>query len=207
VKKLSTVGWALLFIAIVRSGDASAQLDQAVSGKDLIDPWTRAKAVVLSLAPLFDTLADQDKRSQVDRELSRLDDELSRLQSQEETVAIRIVSNPAFAYDASLSSSDMSILLSEIEASFDLLFRDLMVRQRPDVQAMQDSLASLRRLLSNKNSLERDVVRAIASGGRNEIQALAGRWWASAESVGSVREAISDLRRRLAAPPNDEKRN
>jgi hypothetical protein len=207
VKKLSTVGWTLLFIAIVRSGDATAQLDQAVSGKDLIDPWTRAKAVVLSLAPLFDTLGDQDKRSQIDRQLSRLDDELSRLQSQEETVAIRIVSNPAFAYDASLSSTEMSAQISGIEKSFDSLFRDLMVRQRPDVQAMQESVASLRRLLSNKNSLERDVVRAIASGGKNEIQALAARWWDGAESVGSVREAISDLRQRLAALPNDEKRN
>jgi hypothetical protein len=207
VKKFGAVGCTLALIAILRSGDAMAQLDQAISGKDLLDPWIRAKAVMLSVAPLLDTLAEPDKRPQVEPQLTKLDDELSKLQSHEETVAIRIVSNPAFVYDASLSSSDMSTQVSEIEASFDLLFRDLMVHQRSDVRAMQESLASLRRLLSNRNSLERDVVRAIASGGRNEIQALAARWWDGAESVGSVREAISDLRRQLAAPPNDEKRN
>ena len=207
MKKLSTVGWTLMFIAILRWGGAIAQLDQAISGKDLVDPWMRAKAVVLSLAPLFDTLADHDKRSQIDSQLSKLDDEVSKLQSQQENLAIRIVSNPAFVYDASLSSTEMSEKVSDIEKSFDSLFRDLMVRERPDLQAIQESLASLRQLLSDKNRFERDVIRAVASGSKNQIQALAGQWWDSAESVGSVREAISDVRRKLAASPSDERRN
>ncbi|HTS55006.1 MAG TPA: hypothetical protein VMH26_17175 [Burkholderiales bacterium] len=193
--------WAMLAcIAVLAPGDATAQLDQAISDKDLTDPWIRAKAVVLSLAPLLGALAEPDNL-QVDSVLGQLDDQLAKLQEQEESAAIRIASNPAFAYDASLSAADMADQVSQIDQSFDSLFRDLMVRQRADVQAMQASLASLRRLLSDKNSLERDVVRAIAAGGKNEIQALAGRWWAASESVGSVREAISTVRRQLAAQP------
>jgi hypothetical protein len=57
--------------------------------------------------------------------------------------------------------------------------------------ATQESLAALRRILEDKNRLERDVVRALGSGSKNEIQALASRWWAGAQSVEEVRGAVA----------------
>jgi hypothetical protein len=201
MKALTVVGCALVLVAILRSGAGIAQPDQAISVKDLVDPWGRAKEVLLSLAPALDTIGERDARSQLDHDLSRLDDELSALQSQEETVAIRIVSNPAFVYDVSLSSDQMSRQISLIGQSFDLLFSDLTVRQRSDVLAAQQSVESLRQALNDQNRLERDVIRAVGSGSKNEIQALAARWWAGAESVSSLREAVADARQRLSAIP------
>ena len=197
----------MVCVAILSWGEAAAQLDQAITDKDLVDPWSRAKAVVLSLAGPIDTSVAHQQREQLDRDLSRLEDELAALQSQQETVAIRIVSNPAFVYDTSVSSREMSTQVAEIEASFDSLLGDLMVRQRPDVVAMQASLAALRRILEDKNRLERDVVRALGSGSKNEIQALASRWWAGAQSVEEARGAVADMRRRLAVPASDDRRN
>jgi hypothetical protein len=204
---MKAVGCTMLCIAILSWGEAAAQLDQAIAEKDLVEPWSRARAVVLSLADLIDASVEPDKRTQLDRDLSRLDDELAKLQSQQENVAIRIVSNPAFVYDASVTSLEMSAQVSEIEASLDALLGDLMVRQRPDVVATQESLASLRRTLGDQNRLERDVVGALGSGGKNEIQALASRWWTGAESVEGVRKAVADVRRRLAALPSNDRRN
>jgi hypothetical protein len=206
MRRLNVARYTIVLIAIVSSGEGVAQLDQAIPTKDLVDPWNRAKEVLLSLTQSFDSFEEQDKR-QLDRELSALDDELSQLQSQEETVAIQIVSNPAFAFDASLSSDQMSRQVSEIGVRLDLLFCDLKVCRRPDVLATQESLASLGQILSDRNRFERDVIRALASGGKNEIQALAVRWWAGSESVGSLREAVANARRELALPPNDDRRH
>ncbi len=196
---------AIALIAMLSAGKALAQLDQAIPAKDLVEPWDRAREVLLSRAHLFDAV-DEQNRQRLDRELSALDDELSNLQSQEETVAIQIVSNPAFAFDVSLSSDQMSTQVSKIGKTLDVLFCDLMVCRRPDVLAVQESLDSLRQGLSDKNRLERDVLRALGSGSKNEIQALAARWWAGSESVGSLREAVVNMRRELALPPSDERR-
>lgn len=181
----------MVCLAILSWSEATAQLDQAITGKDLIEPWNRAKAVVLSLAALIDTSVAQDQREQLVRDLSKLEDELAALQAQQETVAIRIVSNPAFVYDTSVSSREMATQVAEIAASLDSLLGDLMVRERPDAVATQESLAALRRILEDKNRLERDVVRALGSGSKNEIQALASRWWAGAQSVEEVRGAVA----------------
>jgi hypothetical protein len=194
-------------MAMLGSGGVMAQLDEAVPGKDLVEPWNRVKAVVLSLPDSFRTVAEPDKRSRLDRKLSQLDDRLAALQAQEESVAVSIASNPGFAYDAALRSEQMSKQVSEIEESFDALLTELMLGDRPDVVAAQASLASLRQLLHENHRFERDVWRAIGSGGKNEIQALAARWWAGATSVESVREAIADVRQGLSAAPGTEGRN
>ena len=100
----------------------------------------------------------------------------------------------------------MSAQVVDIEKSFDALFGELKIRERPDVQAMQSSIDSLQRILSRQDRFERDVVRAIASGSKNEMQALAGQWWRVGESVEGVKLAVEGLRPRAAVPPASEKK-
>jgi hypothetical protein len=191
-------------IAILGPGQATAQFDKGLSDQDLIDPWLLAKAVVLSLEPLPVSSTD---RVRLDADLSKLADELSKLQAELEKVAIRIVAVPEFTYEASRKSSELSAQVLDIEKSFEVLFGELQIRERPDVRAMLSSVDSLRQTLNNTDRFERDVVRAIASGGKNEMQALAGQWWRVGESVEGVKLAVEDLRPRPAAAPDRERRD
>jgi hypothetical protein len=206
MRTLSAIGCLVAFIAALGPGKATAQIDQGLSDQELIDPWLRAKAVVLSLAPLLDTPAADDQRGRIDAELSKLADELSTLQTELEKVAIRIVAVPEFAYEASNKSSELSAQVLEIEQSFDTLFGELKIRERPDVQAMQSALDALRKILNKRDRFERDVVRAIASGSKNEMQALAGQWWRVGESVEGAKLAIEGLRTRPTAARDSERR-
>jgi hypothetical protein len=192
----SAIGCLLALIAALGLEQATAQIDQGLSDQELIDPWLRAKAVVISLAPLLDTPAANHQRGQLDADLSKLADELSYLQAALEKVAIRIVAVPEFAYEASHTSSELSQQVLDIEMSFDSLFGELKIRARPDVQAMQSSMRSLQQVLNKPDRFERDVIRAIASGSRNEMQALAGQWWRVGESVEGVKLAVEGLRTR-----------
>jgi hypothetical protein len=72
---------------------------------------------------------------------------------------------------------------------------------------MQESLASLQRLLADQHRLELDVIRAVGSGSKNQIEALARHWWNGAESVKSVREIVTEPPQQLAAAPDDRKRD
>jgi hypothetical protein len=193
-------------MGILGLGKATAQVDYGLSDQDLIAPWLRAKAVVLSLAPLLDGPTGNDQRRRLDADLSKLADELSKLQAELEKVAIRIVSVPEFAYDAAHESSELSAQVLDIEQSFDALFGELKIRERPDIRAMQGSIDSLRTSLYNTARFERDVVRAIGSGSKNEMQALAGRWWRVGESVEGVKLAVEGLRPRPAAAFDSERR-
>ncbi len=193
---LILAAYTIGLIAMLSSGNAVAQLDQGISTQDLVDPWDRAREILLSLTQSLGSFGEQDRR-RFERELNVLDDELLQLQSHEETVAIRIASNPGFAFDVSVSSDQMSKQVSEIGMRLGLLLCDLRVCRRADVLAMQESLDALRQSLSDKNRLERDVFRALGSGGKNEIQALAVRWWAGSESVGRLREAVATMRREV----------
>jgi len=203
MKGLGARGWVL--VAMVQSSAVLAQLDQAISDKDLLDPWSRTAAVALSLPRLLDAVVEPGRRAEIDRELDRLDDGLSRLRAQLETVAVRIAADPSFSYDASLRSFEMSAQVAEIETSFDALSNDLSIGEREDVRAARESIDGLRQILSRRNPFERDVLRALASGGRNEIQALAARWWNAAEAVASVRDAIAQMRTRPADAPNQRR--
>ena len=205
MRRLSAIGCLVAFIAILRPGLATAQMDQSLSDQELIDPWLRAKAVVLSLAPLLESPGANGQRGRIDAELSKLADELSKLQTELEKVAIRIVTVPEFTYEASSKSSELSAQVLDIEKSFDTLFEELKIRERADVQAMQSSLAALRKILSKQDRFERDVVRAIASGSKNEMQALAGQWWKVGESVEGVKLAVEGLRTPPAGARDSER--
>jgi hypothetical protein len=193
-------------IATLGLGNAAAQIDQGLSDRELIDPWVRAKAVVLSLGPLLDGASANDQRGRLDADLVKLGNDLSILQTELEKVAIRIVTVPEFAYDAGNKSSELSAQVLDVANSFDSLFGELQIRERPDVQAMQGAMISLRRVLYKQDRFERDVVRAIASGSKNEMQALAGRWWKVGESVEDVKLAVEGLRTSTAATLDGQKR-
>jgi len=203
MKRRRVTPCAVALIAVLNSGHGLAQLDQAITRKDLVEPWDQARAVLLSLTHSLDSF-DQTDKQQLDQALGALDAQLSELQSQEETVAIGIVSKPEFAYIASANSDQLSRQVTQIGMSFTALFCGLKICQRPDVVAAQESVDALRRSLSEKNGLERDVLRALGSGGRNEIQGLAAQWWDGAESVGRLRETVAALRRALALSARDE---
>lgn len=204
MKGVGAPGWVL--IAMVQSSAALAQFDQAVTDKDLLDPWSRTSAVMLSLPQLLDAAIERGQRAEIDRGLDRLDEGLSRLHAQLETVAVRIAADPSFSYDASLRSFELSTQIAEIGARFDALSNDLSIGERADVRAARESIDGLRQILSKRNPFERDVLRALGSGSRNEIQVLAGRWWNAAEAVASLRDAIAQVRAR-PADASDERRN
>lgn len=204
MRTLSAVGCLTAFIATLGLENATAQVDQGLSDQELIDPWQRAKAVVISLTPLLKATAAEEQRGRLDAELSKLDEQLSALQTELEKVAIRIVTVPEFAYEASNKSSELSAQVLEIEKSFDALFAELNIRERSDVQAMRSSMSSLRQTLDKQERFERDMVRAIASGGKNEMQALAGQWWRVGESVEGVKVAVRDLRAQPATATSSE---
>jgi len=204
VRTLVAVGCLTAFIATLGLEDARAQVDRGLTDQELIDPWQRAKAVVVSLEPLLKATSGKEQRGRLDAELSKLDEQLSELQAELEKVAIRIVTVPEFAYEASNKSSELSAQVLDIEKSFDALFAELNVRERSDVDAMRSSMSSLRETLHKQGRFERDMVRAIASGSKNEMQALAGQWWRVGESVESVKLAVPDLRAQPATATNSE---
>ena len=197
--------WPLVLLAIACPRLAAAQV-QAITEKDLTEPWTRAAAAVQSIASVSATLS-ANERAELERRLGQLDDELARLQAQEEKAAIRIVAVPEFVYSAAESSAEMSAQVAEISQRLDTLFRDAGLYDDADVRAMRTSLATLERLLADRNALEADVIRAVGSGSKQLIQALAGQWWNGAESVRSVRDAVAVLRQRLATTQGSDARN
>ena len=201
MRTYSKVAGALLLLAIACPWRAAAQV-QAITENDLTEPWTRATAAVQSLASASAKLSASE-RGKLEQRLSKLDDSLARLQALEEKTAIRIVAVPEFAYSAAESSAEMSAQVAEISQRFDTLFRDTGLHDDANVRAMHTSLAALERLLADRNALEGDVIRAVGSGSKQLIQALAGQWWNGAESVGSLREALAAQRQKLTAMQGD----
>ena len=195
--RLGAVRWVVGSVALLCAAEATAQLAQAIGTNDLVEPWNRATVVIRSLTHSF-ALADEPEKRRLDGELSALDGELSELESEEQTVAIKIVSRPEFAYVVSENSDRMAKQLAGIEKRFDRMLDALSVSGRTDVLALKESLASLRRGLSSQNGLERDVLQALGSGSRNQIQSLAASWWDGSESVGRLREALAVARRELS---------
>ena len=180
-------------LCLLCASTADAQLDRAITTQELMEPWSRAEAVLASIkegptepAPLNGTL-------------SALDAALADLQSQQESVAMRIVGDPAFGYDASDISREMGIGLATVSARFEDLWAALHIGERSDVQAARAALGALQRKLSARNPFERDVLRALGSGGKQEILALSTSWWDALTGVDKVRAALTALQNRIGA--------
>lgn len=176
-------------------------MDQAISDKALLEPWRLEQIIVRSLPAVLGEIHDSNQLAKIHSNLTMLADALATLQAQMEDVALAIAANPAFAYRAQEVSADLSLKIAEVGQKFDSLYRELSLQARADAVAAQEPLNSLREILSQKILFDRDVGGAIASGSKNQIQTLAGRWWKGAESIGELRDAILLLSRASRVQP------
>jgi hypothetical protein len=178
---------AFTLAALLFAGTAGAQWDQAISDKDLLDPWIQAAAMLRALPP-------ESVPAGAPREiLASLEQDLSGLRADLENTAISIVGRPEFGYDAAERSLELAGQVGKVEQGMGALFAALGVSDRPDAKAVRDSIASLQNILSGRSRFERDVLNTLGSGSRNAIQALAARWWTAADRVNDVAEAIRTL--------------
>lgn len=186
---------ALALVALSLPGVAGAQWDQAISDKDLLDPWIQAKAVVLALPAGIPS--DSTMRERLARDFYNLEEELSSLRTDLENTAVSIVARPEFSYDAAQRSFELSQQMGRVEQQLDAVFAALAISDRPDVKVTRDSVANLRQLLAARTRFERDVLITLGSGSKNAIQALAARWWTAADRVNDVREAVAKHREQM----------
>ena len=199
IRSASTIRWLFAFIAVFGPSVAHAQADDAIPARTLTEPWVATRAVVLSFTEIISEVGDIGRRSEIDRDLGQLEDRLSELATRQQSIAISIASNPGFAYNAATAAEEMAAQVAAIGQSFDTLSIELTVHDRTDVKAAHESIAALQRALAERNAVEREVINAIASGGRNQIQALAGKWWDGSESVSTAEAAVVQVRRPLSA--------
>lgn len=181
---------ALALAAFLVSGPAGAQWDQAISDKDLLDPWIQTAAVLRVLSMEDATAAATGRR------FVPLEEDLAGLRAELENTAISIVGRPEFAYDAAQRSVELSQQVEKVGQGLDAMFRELSVAARPDVKAARDSIAGFQQILAGRARFERDVLNTVGTGSKNAMQALAARWWTAADRVDDVRSAVVGLQRR-----------
>ena len=177
------------------AGLLHAQLDQAITTQEMTEPWSRAQAVLTSLT----TAPDRGDPERIIQAVLSVDAELTTYQSEQEQVAMRIVGDPGFSYEAAEVSLDLANELATIIARFDALWVVIGISDRADVAAARAALLTLQRKLSQRNPFERDVVGALGSGGKQQILALSARWWESVDAVDKLRAALSAFQHRVEA--------
>lgn len=180
---------ALALAALLLAGTAGAQWDQAISDKDLLDPWVQAATVLQGLPAAGSGAATREI-------LASLEAELSSLRTELENTAISIVARPEFVYDAAQRSFELSQRIGKVESGLDALFTALHIRERPDAKSVQDSFDNLKKILAGRTRFERDILTTVGTGSKNAIQALAARWWTAADRVNDVAQATRALRDR-----------
>ena len=182
---------AIVLAILLFTGSAGAQWDQAISDKNLLDPWLQAATLLQGLP------ATDSSNSETREILASLEAELSSLRTELQNTAVSIVARPEFAYDAAQRSFELSQHIGKVESGMIALFVALNINERPDVKAVQDSLDNLKTILAGRTRFERDVLTTVGSGSKNAIQALAARWWTAGDRVGDVAQATGALRDRL----------
>ena len=188
---------SLLAVILLRSAAACAQPDLAIPESVLREPWVRQLAVLQSLSGTITSTSDAQDRVRLDDLLTYLQVTLGEFEVQVDQVIDRIVGDPQFSYVAAEASQTLGTQLTEIHERFDALYAALGVRQREDVRVAQASLDALRKLLRDKVAFERDVLRALGSGSRQQIVELATRWWNGEERAIAVKNLVADLRQEL----------
>jgi len=186
---------ALLSILALSPLLAWAQLDQAITDQDLVEPWTRATAV-LSKVPA-DGLGGRPDSNEINSSLERLEQDLGSLARQLEETAVSIVARPEFAYDAAQASHELSFAVARVVTSLDALSGKLAPGGSPEMQAAREGMEKLRVRLAERTWFERDVMRTVGSGSKHAIQDLARRWWMAGEHVEDLQTAVAALRQRL----------
>jgi len=193
MKRTDAIAVLLAASALLQPQIVHAQFDQAITTQEMMEPWMRAHAIILSLTPS----PSGGDRQPVIQALLSLDTALSAYQSDQEDVATRIVGDRAFSYEASKISSELASKLISVSERLEALWTTTGISDREDVENVRAALSTLQRKLSQRNPLERDVVRALGSGSKHEILALSTRWWDAVGAVDKVREAIATLHKRM----------
>ena len=177
-------GTALSCIGI--SCIALAQINQAITDPELLDPWRQAAFVVQSV-PADPSTATREAAA-------KLDAALAQMQARLEDTAIHIVARPEFAYDAAQWSSELAQEVERTGVALDDFYVAASLSDQPETVKSRESLDRLREILARRTSFERDVLATLGSGSKNAIQALSRRWWTASEQVEAVRKAAARLR-------------
>jgi hypothetical protein len=173
----------LLAAGVLANDPAHAQFNQAISDAELYGAWDKARAAAISLTgtPANDAgMADADART--------LDSTLASLGPHLEDIAIRIVAQPEFAYDASQASFELSQEIGTVVTQWEAWVAHY--PPAPEATAAALELARFRDLLAQRTAFERDVLLALGSGSKHAIQALSRRWWGVSERVEALRAAL-----------------
>jgi len=181
---------ALALAVLLVPVTTGAQWDQAISDKELLDPWIQTSVVLHTLA------ADDSTAAATGRKFVQLEEDLASLRVQLENTAIGIVGRPEFAYDAAQWSFELSQQVQKVGQGLDAMFAELSVADRPDVKAARAAIDGFHDILAGRSRFERDVLTTVGSGSKNAMQALAARWWTCADRVDDLRSAVVGLQRR-----------
>ena len=173
---------------------ANAQTDNAISDAILFEPWRMEQVVVRLLPTSLNTILDTEQHREINRQLDALVETTAGLQAKMEDVALLIVANPGVVFRTNEISIDLAGKVANVGQQLDSLFKILNLQNRTEIVAAQTSLDTLREILLQKTAFDRDVGGAVASGSKNQIQALAGRWWNATELIGELKNAIKELR-------------
>ena len=178
------------------SGAAAAQSDAAIPETAMREPWVQQLAVLQSLSVPI-TNADTAVREELADTLAGLEASVAAFEERVDRVIDRLVADPQFAYAAAKTSSGLADQLTDALDRFERIYGVLGVRDRADVNDAQTSLLRLRDILQEHSAFEDDVMRALGAGSRQQIIALATRWWNGEERAIAVKKQAAELRQSL----------
>ena len=178
------------------SGAAAAQSDAAIPEATMREPWVQQLAVLQSLSVPI-TNADTAVREQLADALAGLEASVAAFEERVDRVIDRLVADPQFAYAAAKTSSELADQITDALGRFERIYGVLGVRDRADVNDAQTSLLRLRDILQEHSAFEDDVMRALGGGSRQQIIALATRWWNGEERAIAVKKQAAELRQSL----------
>ena len=194
-KWYSTLTGALGIVVMAYASSAGAQLSSAITESDLVRPWEQHLAVLQSVPDSATSAGEAAAAPGFNEALSSLEVKISEFEAEVTELINRLAGDPQFPYVVLDTSTTLSTRLVAVHTAFDAAYAAMGVAARDDARAAQASLDSLREILQKRTPLERDVVNALGSGSRQQIVALATRWWHSEEKAAEVRERVSKLRR------------
>jgi hypothetical protein len=197
-------GYALAIVLLVGLGCQRAQADVTVTETELRAPWEQHLLVLQSLSDAIGKAAQGTRGEALADSLAVLEVSLGEYETQVDRVIDRIIGDAQFAFVASETSEALSAQLGEVHSRFDSLYSALGVRERTEAAAAQASLDALRKTLAAKVAFESDVIRVRASASRQEIVALATRWWNGEERAIAVKKLVARMREQVEGIAHQE---
>jgi hypothetical protein len=195
----------LLVLLLSWLGSAHAQGDAAIPESVLRAPWEQHLRVLESMP--VQTAAEGRRALALADSLAALQVSLGEFEVQVDQLVDRVIGDPQYAYVAAETSSALAAQLTDVHARFEAVYTELGAREREDVRSAQAALTALRSVLEGKTAFERDMLRALGSGSRQQIVELATRWWNGEERAIAVRKRVASMRQTLEGLPGNERGN